>query len=152
MDFVIVITLNRRILGRCSPISLLRGRWSNRTPLNPQNPTHAPCLYHLVRSVMTVDPSQPQHPLPIYLRPARTWAQTLNGVFFLLLFVPGCFMVHGFQLLFVLPLKLVPGPRSRRLYDEGIRYSKGAFAALLSASFSGFTLYVYERHVFTSQI
>jgi 1-acyl-sn-glycerol-3-phosphate acyltransferase len=41
-------------------------------------------------------------------------------------------MVHGFQLLFVLPLKLVPGPNSRKLYDEGIRYTKGAFAVLLN--------------------
>lgn len=53
-------------------------------------------------------------------------------------------MVHGFQLLFVLPLKLVPGPNSRKLYDEGIRYTKGAFAALLSASFSEFALYARD--------
>ncbi|KAH0838470.1 acyltransferase-domain-containing protein [Lanmaoa asiatica] len=61
-----------------------------------------------------------------------TWAQTLNGLLFLSLFIPGCFMVHGFQLLFVLPLKLVPGPISGKLYDEGIRYTKGAFAALMN--------------------
>ncbi|KIJ68231.1 hypothetical protein HYDPIDRAFT_24530 [Hydnomerulius pinastri MD-312] len=74
----------------------------------------------------------PQHHLPIYARPPKTWAQTLNGLLFFLLFIPGCFMVHGFQLLFVLPLKLVPGTRSKKLYDEGIRYTKGAFAALMN--------------------
>ncbi|KAF9243936.1 acyltransferase-domain-containing protein [Melanogaster broomeanus] len=76
----------------------------------------------------------PQHDwqLPIYSRPPRTWTQTLNGFLFLLLFIPGCFMIHGFQLLFVLPLTLVPSPQSRRLYDEGIRYTKGAFAALMN--------------------
>jgi len=41
-------------------------------------------------------------------------------------------MVHGFQLMFVLPLKLVPGPNSSKLYDEGIRYTKGAFAVLMN--------------------
>ncbi|KAF8140072.1 acyltransferase-domain-containing protein [Boletus edulis] len=81
---------------------------------------------------MTLDGFQPQHQLPIHSRPPRTWAQALNGLLFLLLFIPGCFMIHGFQLLFVLPLKLVPGPNSRKLYDEGIRYTKGAFAALLN--------------------
>ena len=83
---------------------------------------------------MTTDAPQPLYQLPIHLRPPRIWAQTLNGLLFLLLFIPGCFMVHGFQLLVVLPLKLVPGPTSRKLYDEGIRYTKGAFALLLSAS------------------
>lgn len=57
-------------------------------------------------------------------------------------------MVHGFQLFFVLPLKLVPGPNSRKLYDEGIRYTKGAFAVLLSASFSEFACAVYARDMF----
>lgn len=56
-------------------------------------------------------------------------------------------MVHGFQLLFVLPLKLVPGPNSRKLYDEGIRYTKGAFAVLLSASSSEFTRAMYTRNI-----
>lgn len=54
-------------------------------------------------------------------------------------------MIHGFQLLFILPLKLVPGPIARKLYDEGIRYTKGAFATLLSASFSGFSLAMRDK-------
>lgn len=43
-------------------------------------------------------------------------------------------MVHGFQLFFLLPLKLVSDPYSNKLYDEGVRFTKGAFAVLLSAS------------------
>lgn len=43
-------------------------------------------------------------------------------------------MIHAFQLFFLLPLKLVPGPYSSKLYDEGVRFTKGAFAVLLSAS------------------
>jgi len=41
-------------------------------------------------------------------------------------------MIHGFQLFFLLPLKLVPGPYSSKLYDEGVRFTKGAFAILLN--------------------
>lgn len=57
-------------------------------------------------------------------------------------------MVHGFQLMFVLPLKLVPGPSSSMLYDEGIRYTKGAFAVLMSASFSELACAIYARDMF----
>lgn len=119
--------------------------------IETQGRTHA-LLVSCFHLVMTVDASQLQHQLPIHLRHPRTWAQTLNMVLFLLLFIPGCFMVHGFQLLFVLPLKLVPGPNSRKLYDEGIRYTKGAFATLLSASSLRIhTRYVCEEHASTSQ-
>ncbi|KAG1885690.1 acyltransferase-domain-containing protein [Suillus subluteus] len=74
-----------------------------------------------------------QHELPIFARPPRTWTQAFNGVFFLTVFIPGCLMVHGFQLLFLLPLKLFySSPRAWKLYDEGIRYTKGAFATLMN--------------------
>lgn len=74
-----------------------------------------------------------QHQLPIFARPPRTWTQTLNGFLFFMLFIPGCLMVHGFQLIFLLPLKLFPSsPRAGKLYDEGIRYTKGSFATLMS--------------------
>ncbi|KAH7883775.1 acyltransferase-domain-containing protein [Phlebopus sp. FC_14] len=76
----------------------------------------------------------PQYKLPIHARPPNTWAQKLNALLFLSMFIPGCFMVHGFQLLFVLPLKVLPFAWSEKLYDEGIRYSKGAFAALMNLS------------------
>ncbi|KAG9314536.1 acyltransferase-domain-containing protein [Chiua virens] len=38
----------------------------------------------------------------------------------------------GFNSSFSFHLKLVPGPKSTKLYEEGIRYTKGAFAALLN--------------------
>ena len=97
---------------------------------------------------MTIDAPRQLHQSPIHLRPPRTWTQSLNGVLFLLLFISGCFTIHGFQLLFLLPLKLVPGPNSRKLYDEGIRYTKGAFATLLSASFPEFTCVIYPSDSF----
>jgi len=74
-----------------------------------------------------------QHELPIFARPPRTWAQTLNEFLFFMLFIPGCLMVHGFQLLLLLPLKVLSSSsRAGELYDEGVRYSKGAFATLMS--------------------
>jgi len=74
-----------------------------------------------------------QHQLPIFARPRRTWAQTLNAFLFFMLFIPGCLMVHAFQLIFLLPLKLFPSSsRAAKLYDEGIRYTKGSFATLMS--------------------
>jgi len=73
-----------------------------------------------------------QHELPIFARPRRTWAQSLNGFLFFMLFIPGCFMVHVFQLS-LLPLKLLSWSTwAGKLYDEGIRYAKGTFATLMS--------------------
>lgn len=44
-------------------------------------------------------------------------------------------MIHGFQLFILLPLKLFSSsPRAWKLYDEGVRYTKGAFATLMSES------------------
>ena len=49
-----------------------------------------------------------------------------------MLFIPGCFMVHVFQLS-LLPLKLLSWSTwAGKLYDEGIRYAKGTFATLMS--------------------
>jgi hypothetical protein len=41
-------------------------------------------------------------------------------------------MVHGFQAAFLLPLLLLPFAWSRGLYEEGVRYTKGSFATLIS--------------------
>jgi len=40
-------------------------------------------------------------------------------------------MVHGSQLVFLLPLRILPFKWSSRLYNEGICYTKGAFGCLL---------------------
>ncbi|KIO02297.1 hypothetical protein M404DRAFT_1002311 [Pisolithus tinctorius Marx 270] len=72
------------------------------------------------------------HQLPIHARPRRSWLQWLNVFAFLPAFLFGCFLIHAFQLLCLLPLKLVPTQWSRKLYDEGIRHTKGCFAMLMN--------------------
>ncbi|KIM67125.1 hypothetical protein SCLCIDRAFT_14246 [Scleroderma citrinum Foug A] len=72
------------------------------------------------------------HSLPIHARPPRTWRQWLNGALFYLSFITGFTVIHAFQLLFLLPLKLIPGRWAGVTYDHGIRYTKGSFAILLN--------------------
>jgi hypothetical protein len=70
--------------------------------------------------------------LPISERPRKTWAQFLNAVAFGVLFHLGCVLINVAQFVLLLPLRpfcLVP--IVRRLYDAGIRRSKGAFGTLL---------------------
>ncbi|KAH9835707.1 acyltransferase-domain-containing protein [Rhodofomes roseus] len=71
------------------------------------------------------------HTIEISQRPRRTWAQTLNAVVAAVVFVFGCVMINGSQIAFLLPLKVLPFACAERMYYEGIRYSKGAFGALL---------------------
>jgi hypothetical protein len=71
------------------------------------------------------------HSFPISSRPPKPWSQTLNAVLFAVIFNIGCLMINGTQFVFLLPLRLIPFNWARELYDEGIRYTKGAFAALL---------------------
>ncbi|KAH9944525.1 uncharacterized protein BXZ73DRAFT_87406 [Epithele typhae] len=88
---------------------------------------------HLPRCVLqacisTVYPNDRREPTPTYAipipkRPRRTWWQTLHGTVFLLVFFAGCIMINAAQIVLLFPLKL--------LYYEGIRYTKGAFGALL---------------------
>ncbi|TFK57392.1 acyltransferase-domain-containing protein [Heliocybe sulcata] len=73
----------------------------------------------------------PVYALPISARPRRTWAQVVNGILFCIVFNLGCLMVNGTQFVFLLPLRLVPLNAAYKLYEAGIRYTKGAFAALL---------------------
>ena len=71
------------------------------------------------------------HELEIRQRPQKTWPQKIHAFLFVVVFNLGCIMVNGFQFTCLLPLRLLPFPHARRLYDEGIRYSKGAFGTLL---------------------
>ncbi|KAI0932394.1 hypothetical protein AcW1_000467 [Taiwanofungus camphoratus] len=64
-------------------------------------------------------------------RPRKTWQQKLNAILGLLVFLFGSLMVTGSQFVLLLPLKLLPFASARRVYHEGIRYSKGAFGTLL---------------------
>ena len=77
------------------------------------------------------DPPAAAYAVPIAARPRRTWAQAAHGLLFLAVFLFGCAMVNGAQFAVLLPLKLVPSRRARKLYYEGVRYTKGAFGALL---------------------
>ncbi|KNZ73498.1 hypothetical protein J132_03262 [Termitomyces sp. J132] len=49
---------------------------------------------------------------------------------FCVLFNFGCLMIHGSQVALLLPLRFIPFKWSSKLYDEGIRYTKGAFGCL----------------------
>ncbi|KAM5538195.1 hypothetical protein V8D89_008082 [Ganoderma adspersum] len=74
------------------------------------------------------------HTIPISSRPRRTWAQTAHGVLFVVVFLLACLMINASQLVVILPLKLFPFRCARKLYYEGVRYTKGAFGALLVLS------------------
>ncbi|EJF66552.1 hypothetical protein DICSQDRAFT_142143 [Dichomitus squalens LYAD-421 SS1] len=69
--------------------------------------------------------------IPILSRPRRTWKQTAHALLSSAVYLFGCIMIHGPQLAILLPLRLVPFRRARKLYYEGARYTKGAFGALL---------------------
>lgn len=68
---------------------------------------------------------------PISRRPASTWGRMPVALLFCILFNIACLMIHGFQLGFLLPLRLLPFNASKNLYNEGIRYTKAAFGCLL---------------------
>lgn len=74
------------------------------------------------------------HNYQISQRPQKTWAQILNTILYIIVFDLGCLMINGFQITLLLPLRLLPLTRLREVYDEGIRYSKGAFGVLLGVS------------------
>ena len=74
------------------------------------------------------------HTLAISDRPRKSPLQFLNGFVFLFTFLFACVMINTFQLIFVLPLKAFPFSFTERLYDDAIRYTKGSFGALISAS------------------
>ena len=88
----------------------------------------------MTASASESDSLPPLHGIQIASRPRRTWRQTLHGLLFLLVFTLACLMINGSQFVVILPLRLLPFRRARKLYYEGIRYTKGAFGALLGAS------------------
>ncbi|THH10539.1 hypothetical protein EW145_g1245 [Phellinidium pouzarii] len=76
--------------------------------------------------------SRQPYALPIADRPRKSWYQFAHGVVFLIVFLFGCIMINTTQLVFVLPLRLVPNARVRALYEEGVRYTKGSFGMLIT--------------------
>ena len=72
------------------------------------------------------------HALPISERPRRTWAQFWNALAFGVVFNLGCVLINVSQFVLLLPLRVLHFfAFGRRLYDAGIRRSKGAFGTLL---------------------
>ena len=72
------------------------------------------------------------HTVPISERPRVTWAQFANALAVGVVFNLGCVLVNVAQFVVLLPLKVLHlVPFGRRLYDTGIRRSKGAFGTLL---------------------
>jgi hypothetical protein len=78
--------------------------------------------------------AKPLHAIPIAERPRKTWLQLCNAIGFTIIFNAGVLAIHSSQLLFLLPLKLIPFGLAAEQYDEGMRYTKGAFATLLGWS------------------
>jgi hypothetical protein len=57
-------------------------------------------------------------------------------------------MINGSQLLFLIPLFFMPATGHSDLYDEGVRYTKGAFGNLLcTSSSSASALFSYYPNV-----
>lgn len=77
-------------------------------------------------------PRNDLYKLEIPARPRKTWSQILNGVLFGVIFNLGCIMMNAFQFCCLLPLRLLPFAFANRMYDAGIRLSKGSFGVLLS--------------------
>ncbi|KDQ63833.1 hypothetical protein JAAARDRAFT_54021 [Jaapia argillacea MUCL 33604] len=79
---------------------------------------------------MTIS-APPLYATEIAARPPRTWGQVLNAIVFGVVFNVACLMINASQFLFLLPLRILPFKTTRKLYEEGIRYTKGSFAILL---------------------
>ncbi|KAG7099415.1 hypothetical protein E1B28_001268 [Marasmius oreades] len=79
---------------------------------------------------MRVSSSSP-YSLPISQRPSTSWKQKILALAFGIIFNVGCMTINISQFIFLLPLRILPFKRSQRLYEEGIRYTKGAFGCLL---------------------
>ena len=75
----------------------------------------------------------PLHTIQVPHRPRKTVLQFLHGVAFLTVFNLCCILINAFQIMFMLPLKAFRYlDVAERAYDEGIRYTKGAFGVLIS--------------------
>lgn len=86
-------------------------------------------------SASTAKTAAPLHTIEIDQRPQKTWAQLLHGVAFIVFFLSGCITMNATQVFFLLPLKLVPGDWAKRVYEEGVRETKGAFGKFIGAQY-----------------
>lgn len=83
--------------------------------------------------------------IEITKRPPKTWAQIVHGALFLVVFLSGCALVNATQLIFVVPLTLLPFPWAKEAHERGVRYTKGAFGVLISALFGLYFLALAHR-------
>jgi hypothetical protein len=67
------------------------------------------------------------HTIPIAQRPSQ--GRWLQAILFGVLFDLGCLSINLTQFLF-LPLRFLPLPSARELYERGINYTKGCFGIL----------------------
>jgi hypothetical protein len=79
--------------------------------------------------------SPPLHTLEISARPSISWSQIFLATLFSVVFNFGSMMIVLLQFTCLVPLRLIPLASVRRVYDAGMRDSKGAFAAMLSECF-----------------
>lgn len=70
--------------------------------------------------------------IPIKSRPTKSWFQVLYGTVSIVFFLTGCIMVNATQMLFVMPLRLIPDKRALELHETGVKYTKHAFGVLIS--------------------
>lgn len=70
--------------------------------------------------------------IPIAARPAQSWSRLIFALASAIVFDIGCSMINATQFVFLLPLRLLPFTWARELYEEGIRYTKGAAGCLFS--------------------
>lgn len=73
--------------------------------------------------------------IEISKRPPKTFTQKVLGIISLVVFLFGCISVNATQLLFVVPLALLPFPWAKEAHESGVRYTKGAFGILISQLF-----------------
>ncbi|KAJ6574835.1 acyltransferase-domain-containing protein [Mycena capillaripes] len=76
-------------------------------------------------------PSPELYTLPISARPGISWRRRLPATASAIVFAVACLMINTTQIVFLLPLLLLPFRWSRTLYADGIRYTKRSFGTLL---------------------
>ncbi|KAG9222993.1 hypothetical protein CCMSSC00406_0000318 [Pleurotus cornucopiae] len=99
-------------------VKLLSQRYSIPNEFNPQ------------KSSSMASTNLQLHEVPVADRPPTPWLRRLKAIQFILIFDLGCLLNNACHFM-LLPIRILPFRCTRGLYDEGIRYTKGAFGCLL---------------------
>lgn len=80
------------------------------------------------------DPLLPKdlHTIEIKKRPPRTLLRRVLGLIAITVFFVSCITAHITQLLFIVPIGLLPYAWAQAWYDAGVRYTKGTFGVISS--------------------